>query len=290
MKQMKAMVLIFALALGLLSGCERAPAPTPKSTPESQAPALSMDRAEEINNVAHLLEMYQTVTYAQLDYIGGEVTHTTFFKEETGDIRQVSDGNGYAAWQTDNFLFSRWDGVNRYHIYAATDGFFSDYLLMGQNGKFVSQVTDGNGNLACETEADISQDYADGLSDWGVTTADKLLTRPVFAADDFRELAIDFIIRHPDGSEVKIVSAVLLYDREVAYPDAVQNYLDAKKYTVTVQMPGIDVQTAEIPAGESFTWGCDEGYALYLDAEGKAPLGETSDPVEGDMTLYCLQK
>jgi len=271
------------LTLGILSGCGASVPSQP-----SAAQKLTMEKAEEINNVAHLLGLYKTVTYAQLDYIGGEVNHTIFFKDENGTICQVSEGNGYVDYQTETLSFSLWNGVKGYHISATENGFFYNYLLMGHDGKLVSQTVDANGNLACETKADISQDYADGLSGFGVTTADKLITKPVFASDDYRELSIDYIILHPDGSEVKIASAVLLYDQEVTYPDTVQDYLDAEKYTVTIQLPEGDTRTAEIPGGAVFTWSCDAGYALYLDGEGKTPLGETSDPVQGNMTLYCL--
>ncbi|MPM82315.1 hypothetical protein SDC9_129376 [bioreactor metagenome] len=115
-----------------------------------------------------------------------------------------------------------------------------------------------------------------------------MVTTTVFAPDDYRVLSVDFRLRHPDGSENKIASGVMLYDQEVRYTDAVQSYLDAQKCTVTVQMADGSKRMAFIPKGEEFSWDCDDGFALYGDAEGKMPLSEESVPVEEDMMVYVL--
>ena len=154
---------------------------------------------------------------------------------------------------------------------------------------FTSQTTDSDGNLICETQAEISQEYADQLSEsWPATTEDKMVTTAVFAADDFRVLAIDFSLRRPDGTVSKIASGVMLYDQEILHADAVQSYLNAEKYTVTLMMEDGSTRTAEIPKGDTFTWVCDDGYALYLDNMGKMLFPEESDPVQNNLTLYCL--
>ncbi len=260
-------------------------------TPAAETPALSMEKAVEVNKAAHLLEKYKTVTYAQLDCIGGNTMHVTYFKDEDGNYCSTEDDFGYTGYRTDYFAFSREKGESTYTLSALKDFNVSDYLFMVADSKFTSQITDVNGNLVCETQADISQDYADALSDtWPVTTEDKMVTTTTFAADDFRVLSIDFSLRRPDGTESMIASGVLLYDQEVTYTDAVQSYLDAKKVTVTIQMEDGGSRIAAIPKGESFGWICDDGYALYSDKEGKTPLSEKSEPVQSNLTLYCLPK
>lgn len=113
-------------------------------------------------------------------------------------------------------------------------------------------------------------------------------SRMIFSADDFRLLSMEFSLIRPDSTELKIASAIVLYDLEISYTDEVQGYLDSEKVAVTVQMEDGSIQTAEIPKGETFTWYCDDGYAFYLDEEGKSPLPEEPEPVNSNMTLYCL--
>ena len=66
--------------------------------------------------------------------------------------------------------------------------------------------------------------------------------------------------------------------------------LDAYKATVSVQMEDSAIRTAEIPIGETFSWSCDNSYALYLDKEGKTPIPEEAGPVQSALILYCLPK
>ncbi|MEM1483450.1 hypothetical protein V6615_01085 [Oscillospiraceae bacterium PP1C4] len=85
-------------------------------------------------------------------------------------------------------------------------------------------------------------------------------------------------------------SGVMLYGQEVRHTDAVRGYLDADKATISVQIEDGVIRTAEIPMGETFSWSCDDGYALYLDKDGKTLFPEESDPVQSTLTLYCLPK
>lgn len=251
---------------------------------------LTMDKASEVNTIANLLKKYKTVTYAQLDYIGGDTMHATYYKDK-GVVCCTEEDFNYSGYSTDSMVFSRQKGESSYFFAAMKDANVSDYVFVVAGGTFTSQTTDVSGNLVCEAEADISQEYADHLSgSWPVTTKDKMVTTTVFAADDFRVLSVDFSIRHPDSSELKIATGVLLYNREVSHSDAVKEYLDSPKFTVTVRMEDGSVKKAQIPKDMSFTWACDDGYALYKDKEGKTPLKEEAVPVKRNMTLYCLTK
>lgn len=257
----------------------------------TDTPTLTMDKASEVNTVAHILEKYKTVAYAQLDYTGGMTMHFIYFKDKKGNCCCVEDDFDYSGYSTDSFYFSREKGKSTYHLSAFKDLNVSNYLFVVRGGKFTSQTTDTNGNLVCEAVADINKEYAEQLSaSWPVTTEDKMVTTSVFASDDNRVLSVDFSIRRPDGSELKIASGVMLYNKEVSYTDAVKDYLDSAKYTVTVKMTDGSVRTARIPKGKSFTWDCDDGYALYTDKAGKTPLSEKSAPVKSNLTLYCLPK
>ncbi len=279
-------VLTLVITLGLLSGCQNTPALSP-----SDAPALTMDKAIEVNTVAHLLENYKTITYAQLDYIGGNTMHMTYFKDANGNYCFVEDDFGYTGYRTDCFMFSHEKGDSAYSLSLTEGGSVSEYLFMVPDSEFTSQITDANGNLVCETQADIDQEYADQLSEsWPATTEDKMITTTVFAGDDFRVLSIDFSLRRPDGSESKIASGVLLYDREVEYTDAVQNYLDAEKVIISIQMEDGSIRTVGIPKGETFDWNCEDGYVLYLDRDGKTPLPEKPEPIQKDLALYYMSK
>ena len=285
-KGLPILVLTFMITLGLLSGCQNTPALSP-----SDAPALTMDKAIEVNTAAHLLESYKTITYAQLDYIGGNTMHVTYFKDAKEDYCAVEDDFGYTGYRTDCFVFSREKGDSAYSLSLTEDGSVSEYLFMVPDSEFTSQTTDANGNLVCETQADIDQEYADQLSEsWPATTEDKMITTTVFAGDDFRVLSVDFSLRRPDGSESKIASGVLLYDREVEYTDAVQNYLDAEKVIISIQMGDGSIRTAGIPKGETFDWYCEDGYALYLDRDGKTTLPGKPEPIQKDLALYYIQK
>lgn len=291
MKQLLSLFLVLSMALSL-SGCATF-GENPEQTSSDAAAAsskLTAEQAEEGNTVKSLLGRYETITYSQLDYIGGKTTHLTFFTNESGSPCLIEDDNDYTAYRTDAFSFVRENGESEYRLFAGQQANISKYLLMVPDSKFTTRTVDSDGNLVCEALADIDQDYADELSDWSVTTADKMLTTTAFAADDDRVLSIDFTIRHPDGSVLKIASGVVLYDQEVQYPDEVQSYLDAEKYTVTVQMPDGRMRTALIPKGETFSWDCDEGCALYLDKDGKTLLPEEPDPVQSNLTMYCLPK
>lgn len=280
--------LALALTLSLLSGCGVAPVSSPSDT---NMPALTMEMAVEANTAARLLEKYKTVTYAQLDYIGGNTTHMTFYKDENDFLCSVGQGFGYTDYRTDCFTFFREKGESTYFFSAMEDAYVSDYLFMVSGSTFTSQVTDVSGNLVCKTEAEISQEFAEELSEyWPATTEDKMVTTTVFAVDDFRVLSVDFTICRPDGSESKIASGVLLYDKEVTYTDAVQNYLEETKVTVTMVMEDGSIRTAQIPEGERFTWGCDDGYALYTDKDGNKPLPEETEPVKSDLIVYNLPK
>ncbi len=262
------------------------PTPTPPVTP-----TLDLEMAAEVNTMSNLLENYKTVTYSQLDYISGDNIHVTCFKDEDGNNCSTQDDNGYTNYQTDYFRFSQSKREAIYAISAMGYSLVSDILYMVADSEITSQTTDRNGNLVCETEADISQEYADMLSEsWPATTQDKMITTTVFAADDFRVLTIDYSLRRPDGSESKIASGVMVYNKEVSYSDAVQNYLDTEKAKVSIQMADGTIRTMKVPKGESFEWYCDEGYALYLDKGGITPLPEQPDSVEGNLTLYCLAK
>lgn len=257
----------------------------------SNIPTLTMDKASEVNTVTHLLEKYKTVTYAQLDYIGGITMHVTYFKDKNKNCCCVEDDFDYSGYRTDGIDFSREKGKTTYSLSATKNLNVSNYLLMVPGGKFTSQTTDESGNLVCEAEADISKEYADQLSkSWPVTTKDKMVTTTVFAADDDRVLSIDFTIRRTDGSELKIASGVLLYNEKVSYTDAVKDYLETSKFNVTVIMADGSVRTAQIPKGKRFTWDCDDGYALYTDKKGKNPIPKKTEPVKGNLTLYCLKK
>lgn len=286
---MKRMIWLFlALAIPsvfLLSGCANTVAPGKQDTPK-----LTMEKVSEVNTAAHLLERYKTITYAQLDYIGGDTIHMTYFKDENGNCCVTEDDSGYSGYRTDGFTFSREKGKSTYDLSATEEANVSNYLFMVSDSEFTSQTTDTSGNLVCETQADISQEFADQLSKtWSATTEDKMVTTAVFAADDFRMLSTDFRLRRPNGSECKIASGVMLYDQEVQHTDAVQRYLDAEQYTVDIQLPDGSKRTAQIPKGEPFTWTCDDGFALYKDSAGKTPLRETSALAEQDMTLYVLK-
>lgn len=265
---------------------EATTAPTP-IVPDT--PTLTMDKAVEVNTVAHLLEKYKTVTYAQLDYINGENIHVIYYKDEDGNNCYTEDDNGYASYRTDYFDFTRMKGQSQFHFSAMKHRYISDAILMVTGSEVTSRTTDVNGNLVYESQAEISQEYADQLSgSWTATTKDKMITKTVFAPDDFRMLSIDYSIRRPDGSESMIASGVLIYNKEVAHADAVQDYLDAEKVSVSIQMEDGTSRTGKIPKGETFNWICDDGYSLYLDKDGKIPLPEQPDPVQSDLTLYCL--
>lgn len=285
-KGLQVLVLTFALVMGLLTGCRDETAPA-----VSGAKALTMEKGVEVNTAAYLLDRYKTVTYAQLDYVGGNTMHLIYYKDDAGNYCATEEDSGYTGYRTDFFDFSREKGKSTFIVSARKELYVSDYLFMVPDSEFTSQTTDASGNLVCETQADISQDYADQLSEsWPATTKDKLVTTTVFAADDFRVLSIDFSLLRPDGSESKIASGVMLYDQELQHTDAVQGYLEAEKCTVTVRMEDGSTRTAEIPKGEVFTWVCDDGYALYLDNLGKTLVPEESDPVQSNVKLYCLPK
>lgn len=257
----------------------------------STSSSLTASQAAQINKAGNLLAKHTTVTYAQLDFIGGNTTHITFFKNDAGEATYVEDDNGYAAYCTDLFGFVRENGESAYHIDCGGDTSVSGYLLMAQGSEFVSCVILGNGTILGEMTADIDASYAAALSSWSVTTKDKMLTTVVFASDDYRVLSLDFTILHADGTKLKIASGVLLYDKPVQYPDAVSAwYLAKEKVAVTVTYPDGTKGKALIPKGERFTWNCAEGYALYLDANGTNPVGETSEAVSSDLAVYCLQK
>lgn len=263
-----------------------APSPTASVTP-----TLDLEKAAEVNTMSNLLENYKTVIYSQLDYISGDNIHVTCFKDEDGNICSTQDDNGYTNYQTDYFIFTRTKGESTYAISAMGYGIVSEALYMVADSEITSQTTDRNGNLVCEAQADISQEYADQLSEnWPATTQDKMITTTVFAADDFRVLTIDYSLRRPDGSESKIASGVMVYDKEVSFSETVQNYLDAEKGVISMQMGDGTTRTMKIPKGEIFEWYCPEGYALYFDKDGNKPLPEQPDPLEGDLTLYCLAK
>lgn len=251
---------------------------------------LTMDKASEANTIAHLLDKYKTVTYAQLDYIGGNTIHATYLKDESG-ICCTEDDYDYSGYRTDSMVFSREKGASSYHLTVTKNPYVSDYMFVVPGGTFTSQTIDVSGNLVCEAEAGISQEYAEQLAEvWKVTTKDKMITTTVFAADDFRVLSIDFSIRHPDGTDLRIASGVLLYDQEVSYTDAVKDYLNSPKLTVSVEMEDGRVRTVQIPEGISFTWECDDGYVLYSDKEGEHPLKEKVDSIKSDLTFYCKVK
>lgn len=288
MKSIASILLTLAMVLGLLAGCESAP-DSPKK--QASAPTLTTEQAADVNTMASLLERYKTVTYAQLDYIGGMTIHKIYFQDENGNCCVTEEDSGYQVYATDGVFFSQGEGETEYSLFAGADGYVSDALFLVADSSFTAQTIDAAGNLVCEAVADIDQEYADFLSDhWPATTSDKMVTTMVFAPDDFRLLSIDFTIRRPDESESKIASGVMLYDLEVAHADAVQDYLDAEKYHVTTHLADGSTRVADIPVGKAFTWYCDEGYALYLDPDGKRPLPEDPEPMAGDLTLYCLQK
>lgn len=283
-KRLSIRTLILVMTLGLFLGGQNTFGNSLLS-----APTLTMDKAAQVNTTTNLLENYKTVTYVQLDYIGGNTIHKTYFKDAKGNYCITEDDFGYTSYQTDSFAFSREKGESTYTIFTSEDANIRDFVFMVSDSEFTSQVTDASGNLVCETQADISQDYADYLSPlWPATTKDKMITTTIFAADDFRVLSLEFSLRRPDGSECKIASGVMFYDQEVQHTDAVQNYLDAVKYTVTVQMPNGSKRIALIPKGETFSWECDEGFALYVDPAGKKSLSPKSEPVKNNLTLYCL--
>lgn len=283
-KNLLAIALTFLVMAGLLSGCQNSEKSSTKETS-----ILTMDEVVKVNTVAYLLEQYKTVTYSQLDYIGGNTVHMAYFKDEKGNLCATEDDSGYKGYRTDTFTFSREKGESSYHINAMKDLNVSDYLFMVSGSEFTSQTTDESGNFVCETQADINQEFADQLSDiWQITTEDKMVTKTIFASDDYRVLSIDFILRRTDKSELKIASGVMIYDQEIQNTDAVQNYLDAEKITVSVNMEDGSIRKSEIPKGETYTWYCDEGYALYLDENGKMPISDKSEPVQSDLTLYCL--
>ena len=254
-------------------------------------PTLDLDKVAEVNTMENLLEKYKTVTYSQLDYLRGDNIHVTYFKDEDGAICSTQDDNGYTNYQTDYFAFIRIKRKSSYAISAMGYGIISSIMYMVPDIEITSQTTDANGNLVCETQSDISQEYADQLSgSWPATTQDKMITTTVLAADDFRVLNIDYSLRHPDGSESKIASGVIVYNLDVSYSEAVQDYLNSEKGIISINMMDGTIRTMKIPKGESYEWYCEEGYALYLDKEGTIPLPEQPNPVDGDVTLYCFAK
>ena len=96
----------------------------------STSSSLSASQAAQINKAGNLLAKHTTVTYAQLDFIGGNTTHITFFKNDAGEATYVEDDNGYAAYCTDLFGFVREKGESAYHIDCGGDTSVSGYLLM----------------------------------------------------------------------------------------------------------------------------------------------------------------
>lgn len=283
---------VFMIILIMLSGCNHGQSSVISDTPLPDPAKLTMENASKVNTVAYLLEKYKTVTYAQLDYISGDTVHKIFYTDESGKHCATGDCYGYTDYQTDYLdFYNREPGEPVYTVSAAKDTYVSDYMFVVPGGEFTSQTTDVNGNLVCVAEVNISQEYADQLSEfWPATTEDKMITNIIFASDDNRVLSINFTIRRPDGSELKIASGVLLYNQEVAYTNAVKAYLDAEKVTVSVNMEDGKTRTAEIPKGETFEWYCDDGYTLYLDKNGNSLLPEKTEPVQDDMILYCLPK
>ncbi len=282
MQYRKVFVLTLALMLCALSSC------TPGTTPTHK---LTAEEAERANTIAHLLEGHKTVTYAQLDYIGGNTIHKTFYQDAAGNCCLTEEDTGYQIYSTNAGTFQHSKDGSRYFLYAQADRFLSDATLVVEDGAFTTQTVDQAGNFVCESIRNIDQAYADALSEnWEVTTEDQMVTTTVFAPDDLRVLALDYVLRHPDGSESKIASGVVLYDQAVSHTDAVQDYLDKDKHRVTLKLPDGSVRVAAIPDGEPFTWYCDEGEGLYRDENGALPLPEEAEPVVGDLTLYCLPK
>ncbi len=275
---------IMLVGLVSLSGCVAQEA---VNTPEQSV--LTKEQAEAVNTAENLLKHYKTVTYAQLDYIGGNTVHMTFFRNAAGEQCIIEDDNGYEAYRTDALHLARENGETAYHIYGEQECVVGKYLFMTPGGSFVSQTEDGSGNIHCEMRADIDEDYAKALESWSVTTADKMLTTAVFAAGDYRVLSLDFAILHPDGTELKIASSVVLYDETVPYSELVSAYDRAEKARVTIALEDGGTRTALLPKGACFTWSCDEGCSLYEDANGESILSATSKPLDDDTTLYVFK-
>ena len=213
--------------------------------PDKEPAPFTAEQAEQINTVDHLLKSYQTITYAQLDYIGGYTMHVMHFLNEADEVCSIEDDSGYSAYRNNAFLLERENGETYYHIYGEAE--HTGHLLMVANSEFTSQEANENGDLLCEMTADIDEDYADALSNWSVTTEDKMLTTVVFAASDHRVLTIDYVIAHPDGTKLKIASGVTLYDQELQSPDMLWDYAEAEKATVTVTLADGSTRTAQIP-------------------------------------------
>ncbi len=285
MKRKTFLFLLTVIVLCLASGCQSTIAQT-----QATGRTLTEEQAAEINTAQNLLKQYQTVTYAQLDYTGGNTKHMTFYTDSYGNICVVEEDNGYIGYRTDSFSFSRENGESAYFLNLTESNPASDYLFLVADSTFTTQTTDTSGNLVCETVLDIDAEYAEQLSStWSVTTDDKMVTTTVFSADDYRVLSLDFSIRHPDSTEIQIADGVIVYDSEVLYPDAIQDYFDTPKYTVTVWMPDGSTKTVQIPQGKAFAWECYEGFALYSDANGSNPLASETVLVEQDTSLYVLK-
>ncbi|WP_283407503.1 hypothetical protein [Anoxynatronum buryatiense] len=82
---------------------------------------------------------------------------------------------------------------------------------MAADSEFTSQTTDDNGNLVSETQAEISQKFADSLSEtWPKTTNNKMVTTTNFVADDIRVLSMGISLIRPDGAALKIASVIFV--------------------------------------------------------------------------------
>lgn len=281
--------IVFLLFVMLsLQGCDTRKE-VDKGTVNTQTPHISLDEVAAANTIRTLVQTYDTVVYAQLDYIGAQTIHITMFKNESGEITWVEDDNGLVAYRTDAMTFIREKGITKYRVIG--DQFnLSDNVLFISDRNVTAQSVDHQGNVVLKTTADIDQEYADALRDWSVTTDDKMVSQTTLAADDKRILAMDFVVLRPDGAEINIATAVMRYNLPLQYPDVVQDYLDSTKVAIQVVLADGSVRTAWIPKQERFSWSCDEGYVLYTDETGSTMISELSDPVDQDMTLYVLKK
>lgn len=275
---MKAFCLL--LALLLLASC----ATTGKA-------GLTAEQVMKINTAEKLLKSHEAVSYAQLDWISGDTIHMDFFKDDLGQVCMAEDDNGYEGFLSDAMSFSRSEDGTSYLIIGYQDPSISEYLFMVRGSEFVLQTKLPSGDILCRTEAPIDEGFAAYLSGWSVTTEDRMLTDVVVDSTSLEVKSCEFFVQHPDGSTMKLASAVILYDKELCMPSVVAEHLASSLVDISIHMPSGSIRVARIPQGQAFNWVNDEGFGFFHDASGERAVPDDAIlTADEPISLYVLPR
>lgn len=281
-------MLVFSLLL--LFGCDK------EQTNDDQSDADTYQKIEEKNKVLSLLQEKDTkgIVYSQLDMVGGDVGHLSYFLNDQGRVESIIQWNDSWGYSTETMSLSMENDSVTMNLSGEIQPEVSlnDFSLFAAKGDYEALKTDDNGNLLTVSKVEADEEMVENYKDlWDISLGDYMVSKSVIDAESLILDRTDYYITDADGLEKEYIAIGVV--RKIDTPEMpvmIQNLLDGETHHVTICLSDGTKREFDVPISAVVTCSVSEGEALYEDAEGEKSYAFPEKPLTEDITVYCHKK